>query len=43
MKIDGVLVDENEKLKNYKVTPNKNYEEIEKTMKGDEKNESEEV
>ena len=35
IKIDGVMVDENEKVLNYKVKKKKQYEKIEKTMKGD--------
>ena len=40
IKVDGVRVKDNEKIKNYKVTKNnKNYSEIEKIMKGDDENE----
>lgn len=40
IKIDGVKVEDNEKIRNYKVTKNnKNYNKIEKIMKGDDKNE----
>lgn len=43
LKVDGVLVDKNEKINNYNVKKKKNYTTIEETMKGDEDDESEEV
>ena len=38
IKVDGRLLRDGEKIRNYKVTKNKNYSEVEKTMEGEEEN-----
>ena len=43
IKVDGILVEKNEKINNYKVRKKDNYKEMEKTMKGDVENDNEEA